>query len=182
MQQTITTPDEIITITTTVCREKRIVSFGDIVQSVDVDTWPDAPWENCDGWEHELRSVPIYGVDAGHFSNARGYVVVDRQPYVVTIDDSDAKDWVATQGASKQVIAECIAEAKRRTIEQLVNWYANGWEWYVASAEYRDYSDSVCGIDEYSYAEQSAVDCAREVARQMEADGFIVEDIPPVVS
>jgi len=190
-QQRILTADKIVTVTTTVRTENRVVDFSEIKTSVSVDDWmTEAPWEHCDGWEHEAEQhgsksdFALYDTIGGNISELQGfgYSVNNREYFLITIDDDTvANRWGCNgyPGASKQVVRESIAEAKRAAIKQLVEWYENGWEWYNADAEYGEFQDSLGGIDSYDYAQECADECARNVAHEMEQAGYVVENIPP---
>jgi hypothetical protein len=84
----------------------------------------------------------------------------------------------AERGASKQVIAEMIAQDRRRTLDQLTKWYEQGWEYWVACCEFEDYRESLCGIDSLDYAQEVCQELALEVASQMEKDGYVVTGQP----
>lgn len=183
MRETILTDDEVIDVTTTVKRQPRRVDWNDIETSVEYDDcYTDAPWESCDGLEHDVQWLR-YGADDWQ-REARGYGWSDanRQAFLITIDDSIVIDkWGHTRlaGESKQSWLERVAFYKAQTIDQLVKWYSHGWHWYVAQASYGDYRESVGGIDCEKYAQQMANDELRaEVATQLEQAGFIVENWP----
>jgi len=73
---------------------------------------------------------------------------------------------------------ERVARVKRDAIDQLVKWYSDGWEWWLAVAEYQEYMHCLGGIDDADYAEEVALECAFEVAAEMESDGYIVTNKP----
>ena len=173
----------------TVTREyDRVVEFDDIVERVDIshDDWNgDPPWEQCDGWDHHARREGHY--DHEGIRDARGYARCGRgDNRIIEIDDDDIVErWGCDgyHGASKQVRAEMIAQVKRRALDQLVKWYEDGWEYYVVSGEYHGCSDSLAGIDCWSYAEEVRLEVAGNIADQLEDDGFEVVGRPaPVVT
>lgn len=174
------TDDKVVRVTTT--KEPRVVDFDDIEGSVEYDEYfQDAPWDYCDGWEHEFiesRRFDHDGYEDSVGAVCRSYC--NESSGFISIDDSTVVGWGCDgyPGCSKQVRAESISRAKRKATEQLVKWYENGWEWYVASAEYGDYADSVSGIDCTEYAKECAKECRRVVAAEMERDGYIVENKP----
>lgn len=173
--------DTIVTVTT--IEESRYVQFDDILDSVRIeydDCYTEAPWKDCDGYEHNAEHVRYDGDDDRR--GARGYVA-GRDSVHITIDDDDVRSWgnydyYRANGCSKQVAHELVAQVKRNTIDRLVDWYSNGWCYYVVVGEYNGYEDSLGGIDSEDYAEECKVDVAREVAAQMERDGYIVEGRP----
>lgn len=180
----IVTSDKIVTVETIVREHDRVVSFDDILESVSIeyDDWNnEPPWENSDGWEHETRQLGYHDHDG--LRESRGYARTRwNEPNVlIEIDDSTIKErWGcdAYPGASKQVRFEAIAAAKRKALDQLVKWYEYGWEYYFIQGEYEGYGDSVGGVDSYEYAEELRLEIAHEIANQMEADDYIVEDRP----
>ena len=170
---------------TTVEEFDRYVDWDDIKGDIEGDDWTgETPWENSDGWEHEVEKTCYRDHEdrtESHTYFNRGGCYGDKG--FIIIDDADVIDWgcVGRSGCSKQVRFETIARAKRKATEQLVEWYENGWYVYVALAKYGDYASSVGGIyadawDDYlkGYVEE----CRREVAAQMEHDGYIVEGKP----
>ena len=165
-------------ITTTIEERSRYVDYNDILESVkvEVDEYSnEPPWENCDGYEHELSYNDHEGLP-----DSRGYVSRDRCVVIVD-DDTITKVWGYNgyDGCSKQVRAELIAQEKRRTIDTIVNWYTNGWAYYSVFGDYEGYLDSLHGIDCIDYAENDVrYYIADEIASQMENDGFIVENKP----
>lgn len=174
--------DRMVTVETTFREGPICIDYDDIVTSINHDDWMgEAPWESCDGWDHETRKLGYYDHD-GLFES-RGYAQTDwNNPNVlIEIDDDDIVDkWGHTRrdGEAKQVWLERVARVKRNALDQLVKWYSDGWEWFAAGAEYGDYSDGIGGIDSYSYAEEMAEECRREVAAQMELDGYTVTGKP----
>jgi hypothetical protein len=175
--------DKVIRVETT--EFERTIDFDDIVGSVEYDEhYTEAPWDNCDGWEHEFhheRSDGFYDdpdkrdshtrVNCSRYNDDTGYIEVT---------DEQVIEWGCTgyPGCSKQVRFESIARAKRAATIQLVKWYTYGWHWFSAIAEYGRYSDSCSGIDDPIYAAEVAEECRREVAAQLENDGYIVENQP----
>ncbi len=184
MDKTILTSDKIIRVTTKVTEEDRVVDFDDIETEVSYDEIVhEAPWERCDGWEHEFIEFG-YNPHEG-YDNAQG--TVHRSEYsdngFIDVDSGVVENmWgcVGYVGCSKQVRAESIARAKRKATIQLVDWYENGWENYCARAEYGDYQDSCCGIDCVDYAETVAQECRHNVAYEMEEAGYIIINQPEV--
>ena len=72
-----------------------------------------------------------------------------------------------------------VACDRRRTLDQLVKWYTDGWQWWGVKCEYLGFEDSVWGIDDDEYAENEVrVEIACEVAHQMQEAGFTVNGVP----
>lgn len=158
----------------------RHVQWDDIVGSYEPDDWGDAPWDNCDGWEHTVEKSG-WRDEEGRTDSHTYFRGRDGNGFVV-IDDETVIGWgcVGCTGASKQVRFEAIAAAKRKATEQLVAWYADGWEVNCACARYDDYIDSLGGIydDDGAYTDECVEECRHEVANQLENDGFIVDCRP----
>lgn len=168
-----------VMVKTVVTEEPLIVDWDDIATKIESDDWTgEAPWEACDGWEHEF--VPSHFRDDPYKTLSYKYVRNNGCGYI-EVTDKSIIEWgcVGYPGCSKQVRFESIARAKRKATEQLAKWYENGWEWFVVSAEYNDYSSSIGGIDCYKYAEKLAKQCRHIVADQLESDGYIVTGRPP---
>ena len=177
-----------VMIKTVVTEESAVVDYADIEGRGEQDDWAGhAPWEECDGWEHEIDSVESFdGADLDDLRECAGYVHGRRyeNPRIVSIDDDDIVNrWGCTgpSGCSKQVRAETIARVKRKALDTLVGWYNNGWYESCAIAEYGDYTDSVGGIYDEPWGDYTAElveECRSNVADQLEADGYDVINRP----
>lgn len=185
MQERILTADKIVTVSTTTTVENRAVNYDDIECSVEIDDFmSEAPWEHCDGWEHEADWLR-YPTDEQRNMQGFGYSDSNRKYFLLSIDDDTvSKRWGCNgyPGASKQVVKEAIAAVKKQAMAQLVKWYSDGWEWYTACAEFNDkeYVNYLGGIDDDDYARECAEgDCRSEVVHEMERDGYIVTNQPP---
>ena len=89
------------------------------------------------------------------------------------------------KGALSQAITlgrtarEAVARDRQRTIEQLIEWYQSGWQWWYVSCEYLDVSDGVGGVDDEDYASSyCAEECALNVAAELEDKGYTVKGKP----
>lgn len=178
-------PERDVMVKTVVTEEPLTVDYDDIEARVEPDDWNgEAPWEHCDGWEHEFHRDGYYVHEGMH--DSRGWVnrsTREGGSGYIEIDDATVIRWGCTgyPGCSKQVRAEAIATAKRNALDQLVKWYCDGWYVWVAVAEYGDYMECVGGIydDCYGdYAREEAESMRREVAARMEDDGFTVTGQP----
>lgn len=176
--------DDAIVIVSRESRPKQI-DFADILAAcrIEDDDYHAAPWETCDGYEHE--ATPASRIpDEADASSMQGYAYHDRCRWVITVDDADVKSWgnfdhYRKQGASRQVAAEMVAAVKAQTIAQLVKWYENGWNYYCVVCEFYDVFDSLGGIDDYDYAQNECrEDVAMNVAHELEAAGHIVVNKP----
>lgn len=179
------TPDierDVMVITT---EEPLTVDFEDIVGRIEPDDWyNEAPWESCDGWEHEWHGTNHYDHPGAYGS----YKYVNRSARYggcgfIEVDDETVIGWGCTgpTGCSKQVRFESIQRAKRKATEQLVDWYMNGWEVSYVHAEYDEYFASFGGIWDSpwgNYTEECLMGCRIEVAEQMESDGYRILNKP----
>lgn len=174
--------DTIITTVTTVTETDRIVDYDDILESVSVeyDEWfNEAPWEHCDGFEHEYEDIGYYNHDG--ITNSRGCGWSNRERFIITISDKQLEEWgtydyYRANGCSKQVAREIVAQVKRNTLDQLVKWYSNGWEWYTVHGDYLGYQASVGGVDSYEYAETLRYEIADEIGDEMLKDDYVIHN------
>lgn len=174
------TEHEIITTTA----RSRYVDYDDIEARVEIDDdHYGTPWDDCDGWEHDFD--PQHWSDHEDKENAHNYVRRSARDggcgFIVIGDDTVRNRWGCDSpysGASKQVAAEYRAHVNRRAVEQLVNWYENGWTWYLAVAEFGEHFDALHGIDSEEYAAECAEECRENVADELEKAGFIIRNRP----
>lgn len=196
-EQVLLTDDTLTRIETTteIKQYDRVLSFYDLEEAVEVeqDDFTEVPWKDWDGWDHELVAVPE-GVDA---SDAEGYIgsrgrdgfhgvdwneTSGDTDYVVRADPRPwgNEEWARKRGASKQTAKLYADYSAKQANRQLSRWMRNGWETYVVSLTWDQYSESLGGImdDDGDYLEQCKRDIALQVAHQMEKDGFLFEDMP----
>src|SRR5579872_6944668 len=106
-----------------------VIDFEEIREAVKVepdDGMSEAPWENCDGFQHELRLPRIdCETDSDACIHHDGRYRIFDVPY-----DTDLFNWYRKNGASRQVAREAVARSRQQTIEQLKTWYERGWEWW----------------------------------------------------
>jgi hypothetical protein len=182
MKERFVTENSITTVTTVI--EEREVSYDDVLESVSIenDDWSgEAPWESCDGWEHEARQLGYY--DHEGLEDGRGYARTHRHSpnVLIEIDEDDiVNEWGCNgyPGASKQVRAELIAQVKRNALDQLVKWYEDGWEYYSVCGGFNGCTDSLGGIDCVEDAEEMRRDVCNEICKQLESEGYIIIDRP----
>lgn len=177
------TANKIVTVDTIVTVKDRIIDFNDILDCITIE--PDdeyrTPWEDCDGYEHEVHHVNARACK-GRSNLANIY---SKGAVLVEFSDSVEKDFTVVRefyhraGASRQVAAELVARNRRHRMATLIGWLENGWEYYGVTGDYEGYHSSCWGIDDYDYADKfQRLECAYDIASQMEADGFIVENRP----
>jgi hypothetical protein len=166
-----------------------VIDYADIVAATEVveDRFENmTPWDHCDGFAHTRQDPRDLG-DAADASAMQGYgrdSDGDRVVLQLTAgEDYGIYEHLRARGASKQVAREAVAAARRKTLELLVNWYENGWEWYGVQCEFsvldEDFGASVWGIDDPEYAERDVVDeIAGEVAYNLEQARYTVTGQP----
>jgi hypothetical protein len=176
--------DKFIETTTTVT--DAVIDFQDILDACEIkdDDMCEAPWENCDGFEH--TATPVRNLDdAKHASEMQGHVWSEGYRAYVVIELKSGEDWgtyeyLRAQGASKQVAREASAATRRKAIEQLKEWYQHGWSYYGVTCEYEGAEASVWGVDDYEYADTDVRhEIAREVAHELEKQGYTIINYPP---
>jgi len=155
-----------------------IIDFNDILEACEIvvdEHRSEPPWEDCDGYEHTLRNVedeePQY--NQGHtvwFNRRRHLVVIDKDKWEKTCGNFA---YFHHRGYATQVARQMEAEKLRRTYEQLVKWYRDGWEYWGVKCEYLDAEASVWGIDDYAYAnDEERIQIAQDVACQLKRLGY----------
>lgn len=178
---------KVVTTTTTVREAEQVVDYDDILDSITVeyDDWHcEAPWESCDGWEHDYHRASSLDHPGAEDGRGYGWSDANRESFVITISDEQMAEWgnydyYRANGCSKQVARELTAQVKRDALDQLVKWYSDGWYWYQVGGEYEGYAAGCGGIDCYDYAhDEMRYEIADEIAAEMEQDGFIVTNRP----
>ena len=183
------TDDQVITTTVTIQAQNRRVKFDDILDVIKVrydEDYCDAPWECCDGLEHEYNRATSYDHPGVEDSRGYGYCGARRECFVIEILDDTLENWgnyeyFHNNGCSKQVARELVAQIKRNTLDQLVKWYTEGWYWYAVCGQFEGYQVAVTGLG-FDDAETMRSEIADEIAHSMEKDGFIVEGRPCALS
>lgn len=181
-----------------------VVDYADLVAATEIvdDNDCDPPWENCDGWKHDVTTHPrchARWVDLPPrcLYEQQGYVSCSRSwggSPILIVPDREDTNWDSYEycrkhyGYSKQVAREHEAERRRRTLKQLVDWYSNGWEYYGVSCQYTakatfgddfEVNESLCGIDDLKYAQEEVVpDIVGQAVWSLEKAGFVVENQP----
>lgn len=165
------------------------VNFQDILDATKVeydDDMSEAPWDNCDGFEHTCTPAHRFDFDP---SDMRGYCYCDghRERVVIQLpkdrDCWEVAAYARARGASRQVAAELAAANHRKTLDQLVEWYSNGWQWFGVKCQFEvlgeEFDESLWGIDNEDYAEREIKpEIADNVADQLEEAGFTVTGRP----
>lgn len=154
--------------------EQEAISWQDILDACELkeDTDMGAPWDEHDGWEHELKSDTSDGMAAGYIG--RGKMVV-----LTEADSWGNFDYFRGQGASKQVARELTAYIQRQAVEQIAEWHRNGFEWWGVVCDLEGCHTSCWGIDDKQYAwHEVRLEIAREMAGELEKKGFFVYGVP----
>ncbi len=167
-----------------------VIDFQDILDKAKVvsdNDFSEAPWDNCDGLEHTATPTRRYR-DEANTDDMQGNVYCDghRERLVITLPDGEdygVFDYMRNLGASRQVARESVAANRRRTLDQLVKWYGQGWEWWGVRCTFTilgdEYESSLWGIDDADYAEREiTVEMALDVAAQLEKAGYTVTNQP----
>lgn len=162
------------------------IEFANILEATNVildQHNTEAPWDNCDGFKHEAKEILPYKDEV---NLERGYA--PRQcnlDMVITLpegEDYGLYKWHRERGATKQVAREAVAADRQRTLDQLVKWYSDGWQWWGVACSYSvldtEYEGSVWGIDSEEYAKDLCEEIALGVALQLESAGYTVTGKP----
>jgi hypothetical protein len=157
------------------------VDFRDILEATtfEEDDFCGEPWANCDGYEHtsiEPDSLPVsqWGAATRGYYRPRSY---NGHSGLLVLDDTEqatSYEYYRSRGASKQVARECIAANIRHTLDQLVEWYADGWQWYGSKCEFEGYEDSLWGVSTLDDEDYTRNEVASQVASQMQSDGYTI--------
>lgn len=170
--------DKMYIVTNTVTVTDAIVDFNDIVKACEVvadDHHRDPPWENCDGYDHELVNVddmpqhynPVY---VTHNRAGGKLIVIDEERWAEVCGNFQ---YLHARGYAKQVAHQMVAKLLRQTYEQLIKWYNDGWEYWGVTCDYLDATSSMWGIDDYDYAHDDVrVEMAQDVACQLKKLGY----------
>ena len=169
---------------------------------VDDDDNGEAPWEDCDGYEHEATNMRRVEESSGwwHFDERTKAWVKHWNPHhvayvgshdrrLIQISKETAAKWgvaayAHASGASKQVAAELAAENRRDTIGQLLKWYNEGWRYYGVVCkhplcEHHGISESVWRVDDEDYADRAVRhEIASQAVYELEKLGYTVINKP----
>jgi hypothetical protein len=169
-----------ILVTTTTRIESAVVEWADILDAITIapDDMTDAPWDNCDGFDHE--TTPAQQCENAESRRGCCWDTGNRERVVVSVAfDGELHAWCRARGASRQVAREMVALSARRTIDALTHWLEHGWEWWVVSGDILGCGDSLGGIDDYDYAKNEVVgDIADNLAYALEQAGYTITGRP----
>lgn len=177
--------DTLVRTTVTTEAESVFVSWDEIWESIEVvpdDDMTETPWDNCDGFDHEVTDIRDIDENRESLQKRRGFTWSRerRNSVVISMErDKSGYNFYRQQGASRQVASEMVALARRKRIEQVCRWYSQGWEWWGVRGELKGCVASVWGIDDYDYANtEMCEEIAVELAGQLEDAGYVVTDKP----
>ena len=176
--------DKVARVVTT--EHPRIVTWEQLLKSckVEADPYADPPWEMGTVEDHTVESIGRLDRDDSR-REAHDTYCDDRgtwQRVVLKGDGLSTPGWWRERGLSKQRAAEMAAEQNRQTAELVTRWRRDGWEVVTVSCSLYEYQDSVGGVydPDSAYLDELRADMAREVASQMEADGYLIEGMPAI--
>jgi len=166
------------------------IAFDDLLAATEVvnDEYESmTPWEQCDGFEHTATPECRFR-DEADAREMQGSVYCDghRERLVIELpkdEDYGIYQYMRERGASRQVAREAVAAERRRTLARLVEWYADGWEWFGVKCDFEvlgeRFDASLWGIDDPDYAEREVKEeMALDVAHQLEKAGYTVTGKP----
>lgn len=169
-----------------------IIDFKVLLDAVAVeeDCHTSPPWDDCDGWEHDLEdyNADRFNGNLDAFKKTRGYLSIDRSRYkyerVVVTDESFCGDsranrfeYFRRKGAAKQVAHELVAAQDRGYIDQIVEWYGHYQEVGVSleiEIGGKTYESSCHGFEEEYGRDEGRTEVASAVIYDLAKDGFTV--------
>ena len=175
MKTTYTRHDDTMAIIT-IEAHSAIIQWQEVLDCIKVepDDYPETPWQHCDGYQHRL--VLTDGPEEDGFAS---FIHERRWQKIEMQYDTDLFNWYRERGASKQVADQLTRQSMRKRIEQLIDWYRNGWEWWQVRGEMHGCYASVGGVDDFNYANSLCrVEVALELAHELEATGYEVTGKP----
>ena len=170
-------------VTVTVETEEAEIDFEDILEATELvpDDRSEAPWEDADGFEHEVIRDVSDGAAAGYFYGDRHCRHSGPRLVVVEKDRWGNREYLESKGASKQVAFEMARLEERRTAEMIAGWYSSGWEVWGITCDFRGGHDSCWGyyVDSGDpYLEEERISIAMNVAHDLEKEGYEVINLP----
>lgn len=158
--------------------EQELIDWQDILDACEIvpDEHCDAPWDQCDGWDHELGD---------YYEGASGRVwnnIYSRKAERVILTKPESWgnfEHFREQGASKQVAAELTARIQHEAREQIATWHNEGWQYFGVRCDMHGEHASLWGIDSEEYARNEVVsEIASEMAHNLEKAGYFVAGQP----
>ena len=159
-----------------------IIDYADILAGCTIEDEDDCekPWDNSDCHEH--TTIPA----DENMEDARAFVHRSRRDggsILILLDvvrsHIATPEYFSALGASKQVSAELHAREIRQTIDQLVEWYTNGWQWYAAVCKFTDHIASCGMIDDARHAERDIFpELCAEICNELIAEGYTIINRP----
>lgn len=177
--------DKLITTLVKTTVEQATIEFSDILDATKIESDEmihTAPWEDCDGYEHEVIRDDSDGNAAGYFNGSRASRYTGNRRVVIAKDAFGNFAYWRANGASKQVAFQLARAEEKRTAEQLASWYANGWNCFAIVCQFKGEIESVGGFyasepttrDDDAYLRESMRDIATQMASNLESQGYEV--------
>ena len=157
------------------------VNFRDIQESTTfgVDEGCAArPWDWASGYEHREIEIGLHHAALQGSKKPRGFYNSQQgdRGFLILEDvvGQDRYSYHRSRGAAKQVARELAVDQCRRALNQLVEWYSDGWWWYEAACKFEDYEDRLGGFLDTDDEQYARGEVACTVARMMQADGYTI--------
>lgn len=159
------------------------IEFSDILDATKIESDEmihTAPWEDCDGMEHEVIRDDSDGCAAGYFHGDRHSRYSGARRVVIAKDAWGNFAYHRANGASKQVAFQLARAEEKRTAEQIASYYANGWNCFAIVCEFKGEIESVGGYyasepttrADDAYLKESMREIALQMASNLEAKGY----------
>jgi hypothetical protein len=150
---------------------------------VEYDDHASAPWEDCDGYEHE--AIWRHQSNFPEYYNRDHIACNGRDSCLIRVELSQVREWMGEyspfSGEHIQHYHERIAAERQWTIKLLVEWY-QGWIAYGVICEYADEDASLWGIyadfEEDEHVQSCRKEIAEELAYALQKKGWTVTGLP----
>jgi hypothetical protein len=167
-----------------------VVSWSDILEATKIvdDEDMGAPWEEHDGWEHNLVEI-----EHDDERKAVGVVFTERKAKRVVLDKPESWGnfaYFRALGASKQVAAELTAKIHHDAKETIARWHNYGCHWFGVWCRMEigqvQVNESLWGIQTENdsaddpYLQIVREDIARQAVDELERQGLFVIGVPEV--
>jgi hypothetical protein len=166
-----------------------VIKFSELLEATKIE--PDegcnaAPWDNCDVMQHTVIGDDSDGKAAGYFSGDRHCRYSGNRRVVIKKDAFGNFGFHRANGASKQVAFQLARSDEKRTAEYIAGCYAQGWNCFVVSCEFKGEIESVCGCyasepttrSDDAYLRETMREIASQMASTLEAFGYEVTGKP----
>lgn len=169
--------------------ENAIIEFSELLEATKIESdecFNSAPWEDCDGLEHTVIADDSDGNAAGYFNGDRHCRYSGHRRVVIQKDAFGNFVFHRANGASKQVAFQLARAEEKRTAKYIAGCYANGWNCFVVSCEFKGEIESVGGCyasepttrADDDYLRETTRDIASQMASTLENKGYEVAGKP----